>query len=104
MDSDPGGPKTCASGSGSGSPILLMSHMFLASYYADMCCQDSAATLKLNGRCDFVMAEVLKLLRLVFPTTYLLYELTTAYGYRYLIGRSTTHVQELSFMHLTVSY
>jgi len=76
--------------------------MFLASYYTDMCCQDSAATLKLNGRCDFVMAEVLKLLRLVFPTTYLLYELTTAYVY--LIGRSTTHVQELSFMHLTVSY
>jgi hypothetical protein len=33
-----------------------------------MCCQDSAATLKLNGRCDFVMAEVLKLLRLVYPT------------------------------------
>jgi len=29
--------------------------------------KDSAATLKLNGRCDFVMAEVLKCLRLGLP-------------------------------------
>ena len=35
-------------------------------------CQDAAATLKLNGRCDFVMAEVVKHLGMKLPeyTTY----------------------------------